>query len=112
MRSDAAAATRFLRKHDSEEFAISVVAAIEFLESYAVLRNGEKFLERFLWIDVTPSIARTASRIRRKLRQGGSTIGDFDILIAATAIELQASLVTADIGHFEIIEDLMLESYR
>jgi len=112
VRAEAGAATRFLRIHDRDEFAISVAAVIEFLEGYEILRDGERFLEPFEWIDVTPRIARTASRVRRTLRQSGNPIGDFDILIAATTIEFQGNLVTADVGHFEIIENLMLAPYR
>jgi predicted nucleic acid-binding protein len=112
VREQPGVATSLLRTNDTEEFAISVVAAIEFLEGYDTIREGEKFLEPYRWIDVTPGVARTASRIRRTLRQNGTIIGDFDILIAATSLELEARLVAADTGHFEVVEGLQLESYR
>lgn len=105
-------ASRFLISHVEEEFALSVIAATEFLEGYAVSRDGEAFLEPFEWIDVTPSIARIAGRIRRTLRRTGRIMGDFDVLIGATALELGATLVTADTGYFEAIDALSIESYR
>ncbi len=105
-------ASRFLLSHGGEEFALSVITATEFLEGYEVSRDGEAFLEPFEWIDVTPAIARMTGGIRRTLRRTGRIIGDFDVLIGATALELGATLVTADTGHFEAIDKLSIESYR
>jgi predicted nucleic acid-binding protein len=68
LRNESNVATRFLRIHDSDEFSISVVSAVEFLEGYEILRDGERLLKPFEWIDATSNIARTASRIRRKIR--------------------------------------------
>jgi len=106
------AATGFLRAHSSEEYAISVITVVEFLEGYETLIDGERFIEPFEWVDATASIARKASRLRRRLRSQGITLGDFDILIAATALELEAPLVTADTRHFTPVDNLALESYR
>lgn len=39
-------------------------------------------------------------------------IGDFDILIAATAMDAGLTLVTDHARHFERIEGLMVEGYR
>ena len=105
-------ATRFLRAHAREGFAISSVTAVEFLEGYESLSEGERFLEPYQWIEVNPNIARAASRIRRRLRQVNVPIGDFGIIIAATALELEAPLVTADIAHFQPIHELVVDSYR
>lgn len=102
----------FLRARDQGEFGISTISAVEFLEGYTAIREGERFLEPFVWFDVTQNVARAARRIRRTLRSKGRLIGDFDILIAATAVVLEAYLVTADIGHFELVEGLLLEPYR
>lgn len=61
---------------------------------------------------MTTEVARIGSRIRRDLRKRGEMIGDFDVLIAATAMEAGRPLVTENIHHFERIEGLMVEGYR
>jgi tRNA(fMet)-specific endonuclease VapC len=105
-------AHRFLERHADEEFAVSVVSVLEFLEGYDAVRDGEAFLEPFDRIEVGERIARRGSRIRRTLRRQGTSIGDFDILIAATAFEMDAELVTANAPHFERVKGLSVAGYR
>jgi predicted nucleic acid-binding protein len=89
-----------------------VVCALEFLEGYAQLRDGEEFLSPFPQLDVTARVSRTGSRIRRQLREQGARIGDFDILIGATALDVGADLVTADPDHYARIPSLAVTGYR
>jgi hypothetical protein len=49
-RGDAGVATRYLRFHEREEFAVSVVTVVEFLEGYEVARDGEAFIAPYQWI--------------------------------------------------------------
>ena len=39
-------------------------------------------------------------------------IGDFDVLIAATALDAGILLVTGNVEHFQRVPGLELESYR
>lgn len=105
-------ASRYLQDHAGDEFALSVISSLEFLEGYRVASDGERFLSPFPQISVTPRVARTGGRIRRTLRGRGEMIGDFDILIAATAIENEMILVTENTRHFARIEGLVLEGYK
>jgi predicted nucleic acid-binding protein len=105
-------ATRFLRDHASEQFRVSTVAILEFLEGYDVIADGERFLEPFEWVDVTPGVARKASRVRRSLRQAGTMIGDFDIVIAAAALETESPLVSGNASHFQLVKGLRVIEYR
>lgn len=105
-------ATRFLERHAGEEFGVSVISTLEFLEGYGHPADGERFLAPFPQLPVTTEVARIGSRIRRDLRQRGEMIGDFDILIAATALEAGRALVTDNTRHFERIDGLLLEGYR
>ena len=105
-------ATRFLSRGINEEFGISVITALEFLEGYREILDGERFLAPFPHLAVTTEVARAASRIRRNLRQRGEKIGDFDVLIAATAISYGHTLVTENTRHFARVDGLLVECYR
>jgi tRNA(fMet)-specific endonuclease VapC len=111
-RGEIGAARRYLQKEEREEFSISVITALEFLEGYRQLGDGERFLEPFPQLEVTEGVARVASRIRRSLRQRGELIGDFDVLIAATAVVADLPVVTDNTGHFERVDGLLVETYR
>jgi len=105
-------AVRYLERHAGEQFGVSVIATLEFLEGYQRPADGERFLDPFPQLPVTMQVARTGSRIRRELRQKGEMIGDFDILIAATALEAGQIMVTDNARHFERIEGLVVEAYQ
>ena len=89
-----------------------MVSALEFLEGYGELSDGESFLSPFRQIELTSRACRIGSRIRRALRQRGELIGDFDILIAATAMNEDATLVTDNARHFQRVDGLRIENYR
>ena len=105
-------ASAYLESHRDEEFTLSVIAALEFLEGYERAADGERFLAPFPQLPVTAEVARTGARIRRDLRQRGEMIGDFDILIAATAMEAGLTLVTDNGRDFARIGGLSVEGYR
>jgi tRNA(fMet)-specific endonuclease VapC len=104
-------ATDYLSARSQEEFAISVVTVLEFLEGYEQASDGERFLSPFRQLEVAGPAARIGARLRRRLRQQGELIGDFDILIAATALHADVTLVTGNSRHFGRIPDLKVESY-
>lgn len=55
--------------------------------------------------------AQIAANIRAELFAKGKPIGPYDILIAATAIELQASLITNNTNEFSRVKGLTLENW-
>jgi predicted nucleic acid-binding protein len=63
--------------------------------SYALLPVTDQIVERF-------------ARQRAALRRQGQLIPDIDLLIAATALEENLTLVTRNIRHFERIPELRL----
>ncbi len=66
-----------------------------FLQGASILPLSENSMERF-------------ARIRGDLRAKGQLIGDVDLLIAATALEHDITLLTQNLRHFSRIPDLKL----
>lgn len=73
-------------------------------------REMDAFLERVDLIDVDETIARIFGRERRRLRLAGNLIGDMDLLIGATALRHDLTVLTNNRRHFERIEGLAIES--
>ena len=105
-------ATAFLDAHQGIALAVSTVSVLEFLEGYEHPGAGDRLLEAYSRLPVTDGVARRGSRLRRTLRAEGRMIGDFDVLIAATALDAGIPLVTANTAHFRRVEGLTVESYR
>ena len=59
----------------------------------------------------TPSIARRAGKIEGELQKNGEAIGAVDAIVAATALDYDEPVVTADIRDFERVSDLRIETY-
>jgi tRNA(fMet)-specific endonuclease VapC len=104
-------ATVFLREHSNAPFSISVISVTEFSEGFAQPSAGERFLRAYARVDVNSTIASWAARIRRNLRIEGNLIGDFDILIAATALSESIPLVTRNIAEFSRVKGIELIAY-
>jgi tRNA(fMet)-specific endonuclease VapC len=89
------------------EIALPAIAAYEAWVGVLGSRNAaqrEPQFEGFLAaIEVLPfdaATARRAAQIRLALQRRGQTIGPMDTLIAATALENGATLVTRNVGEF------------
>lgn len=59
-------------------------------------------------IGLDEEIARMFGNLRKTLKQKGMIIEDMDLLVAATSIVNNASLVTLNVKHFERIEKLQI----
>ena len=59
-------------------------------------------------VDVAVAVADRFASIRAALRSRGTLIPDMDLLIAATAMEHDLTLVTGNVRHFGRIPDLRL----
>lgn len=66
----------------------------------------ENYIEQLIPLDL--EIAKTAGKIRAKLRREGKVIPDTDILIAATCIVNDLTLVTKNKRHFSRIKGLSI----
>jgi len=59
-------------------------------------------------LPLTQTIIQRFAQIRGELRRKGQIIGDFDILIAATAIQHNLTLVTRNMKDYQRIPQLRL----
>jgi predicted nucleic acid-binding protein len=104
---------------EGEPFGISVVTVAELLhgverantEARRLRRQSfvEKILESFPIFPFNVPVARIYARIWASLAKKGLTVGAHDLIIAATAISLDYSVITANRRDFEKIEGLKLE---
>ena len=72
----------------------------------------EAFLSLFQLIDFTLDAARHYADIRADLETAGTPIGPLDLLIAAQARSLGATLVTANVGEFKRVKGLKVYAWK
>lgn len=68
--------------------------------------------ELFPIIDINKGIIEIFGEIKAKLEISGNRIDDMDLMIAATAMYMNMSLVTNNKNHFKRIEDLVFEEWE
>ena len=106
-----------LREEDEDEpIAIAAITASELLHGVHRLKSAvartraERFVERLLdAIPVVPfdiDVARVHARLDAELSASGASVGDADLMIAATAVWLDYRLATRDLRSFPKIEGL------
>jgi len=101
---------------DEEPLAIAAITASELLHGVHRLKGAvartraERFVERILAaIPVIPfdlDVARVHARIDAELSAAGTTIGDGDLMIGATAVWLDYRVATRDLRSFPKIKGL------
>ena len=69
----------------------------------------EGFLERLVILDWTASVTVSYARARAAVERAGKPIGNMDLLIAAHALSLRATVVTNNIKHFSMVPGLKVE---
>jgi predicted nucleic acid-binding protein len=66
----------------------------------------EQLLDVCEWVPVTESVARLAAALARELQGRFTGIEDADYIIAASAIAVDADLVTTSVCHFPMFAGL------
>jgi tRNA(fMet)-specific endonuclease VapC len=97
--------------------ALSMISLAELYEGVYYSRDPEgdeqdlnHFLRGVTVLGLDTDIAKIFGRERGRLRAAGTLIGDLDLLIGATALHHNLTLLTNNRGHFERIAGLRMES--
>lgn len=103
-------AVELLTRLIEEEGAVAASELVRF-KLLAGVRNDElealeQFFSALTWIPVDEGVARTAGELARSHRILHSGIDDADYLIAATALLLDAELLTTNVRHFPMLPGL------
>ena len=74
-------------------------------------KKVEKFLKPFDVVDFSDKMAYDYAEIRATLEKSGNSIGANDLLIAATALNKKATLVTHNTDEFSRVQGLDIEDW-
>jgi tRNA(fMet)-specific endonuclease VapC len=108
---------RRLRRTPVTHVALSVVTEMEL--RYGLARNPrlrvtplvEAFLAGITILPLTSEVARVYGRIRAELEAKGTPIGPLDLMIAAQAVALKATLVSNNLAESRRIHGLRCEDW-
>jgi tRNA(fMet)-specific endonuclease VapC len=116
LRGTPAMVTR-LTELQPQGLALSIISLAELYEGVFYSRDPEgdgvdlaDFLRGVTVLGIDADIAQRFGRERGRLRRAGMLIADFDLLIGATAVQHNLTLLTNNRSHFERIEGLQMES--
>ena len=108
-------ANRLLSRLSDEGIAISIITYIEIYQGVLrspTLKEAERKLQAFIdtvsVLSISPAIARRCAHIREALRKQGKEFRRraFDLLIAATALEHNLTLVTRNREDYEDVPNI------
>ena len=106
------------QKYSKYPKALSVISYGELYFGAKKSQNTEKNVsivkrisETFEIIDIDKTIIELFGEIKSKMQKRGTIISDFDLLIGATALSFNYTLVTNNVMHFNKIEGLKIENW-
>ncbi|MCV0393857.1 MAG: type II toxin-antitoxin system VapC family toxin [Rhizobiaceae bacterium] len=108
---------RRLSEVDPDKVASSVVVAaevwfgVEKNPSFRSRARTESFMRTVRVLELRPEVAKVYGRVRAQLSASGKTLGPNDMLIAAHALSLDATLITDDAAAFAQVPGLKMENW-
>lgn len=109
-----------LKRITPQDIAVSSITTMEI--AYGLALNPEKakkiqlvlndFLRVITILSFEERDADCAGKIRSSLKQKGTPVGGYDVLLAGTALNRELILVTSNLREFNRIEGLRLENWR
>jgi tRNA(fMet)-specific endonuclease VapC len=102
----------------SQEIIVSTIVVFELQVGIAKstsptkrINQLQQLLSQVIQVDFNRDMALSAATIRAQLEQQGTPIGPMDVLIAGTAVSLQATLVTHNVREFSRIPGLSIADW-
>lgn len=99
-----------------EGLALSIISVAELWEGVYFSKDPkrsqamlEEFLSGVVLLGIDEEICKRFAHLRGSQRRKGRPVGDFDLLIAASALRHHLTLLTNNRRHFEGIEGLRIE---
>ncbi len=96
---------------------VSIISVAELYEGIYGSKQPEKdeqilkdFLRGVTLIEITEEICKKFGELRNRLRKKGELIGDFDLLIASTALINNLTVLSDNIEHYKRIKGLKFET--
>lgn len=106
-----------LKELEPQGLGLSVISVAELWEGVHFSREPkrsqtmlEEFLSGLVIVGLDEEVCKRFGHLRGSLRKLGKAIGDFDLLIAATALQHNLILLTNNRKHFKDIAGLKIES--
>ena len=107
-----------LRENRTEPIAVSVVSYGELVfgayrsaRQEANLAKVHRLAEIYPIIEVTSTVMDTFGQIKASLFDKGQVVDDFDLLIGATALTMNYTVVTNNRKHFQKVPGLHIENW-
>jgi predicted nucleic acid-binding protein len=106
---------RWLTAQPGEEFEVAAITVAELWHGAeratpAHRAKRQRYVENFLAamriVPYTEQTAQIHARLWAKLESTGQTIGDYDLIVAATALERGSSVATFNKRHFSVVKGL------
>lgn len=98
---------------------ISIISIAEIYEGIFGSEDPERhektfkeFLTGVSILEITEEVCKKFGELRNKLRQKGELIGDFDLLIASTALINNLTILSDNVEHYKKIEGLKFETSK
>ena len=98
-----------------EGLAVSIISLAELYEGIYAAENSEKQMEglddfttRIVVLEIGGETAKIFGKQRAALRKEGKLIDNFDLLIAATCLCYDLTLLTNNISHFDRVKGLKI----
>lgn len=112
-------AVQVIDRLSDQDLAVSIVSYGELFEGalgdtypQEELARCRALLARFSMVPLSDPIMERFARTRKLLRESGRRIPDLDLLIGATAVHHDLTLLTRNLRHFERIPDLRIYQPR
>ena len=109
--------TRRLKELEPQGLALSIISAAELWEGVYFSRDQKRsqmMLEAFLSgvtiLNLDEEVCKRFGHLRGSMRKRGQVMGDFDLLIAATPLRHNLTLLTNNRKHFAGIAGLQIQS--